>query len=343
MKYVAVNRDTRSFQLPLSDIQIQRLTQNAFGEMPLSWQLMTTGKFNTSYRIEFAHLPTCILRVAPSSDVVLFRHEKLLLRRENLVQQQLNKISDKVPVNLYADFSQELIARNYVFQNCLEGELWDAVKCDLTADQNDHLWRSLAPIVRAIHQLEGESFGSPLLKGNYQCWSDAVIDWVAGMVTDMQRYRLNSTDAQRFLELVILGRGLLDDVKRPTLVHGDLWQKNILITRHHGEVQISGILDAERAFWGEPLAEWIFPFWKYLRAFGEYMVRYQKIIPLFLEKAYTRAGVLFSSVWKRGDLILIAVLPKKPSSSHQETGAAAWIKKAGTSSLTTENGWAALA
>ena len=260
MKYVAVNRDTRSFQLPLSDIQIQRLTQNAFGEMPLSWQLMTTGKFNTSYRIEFAHLPTCILRVAPSSDVVLFRHEKLLLRRENLVQQQLNKISDKVPVNLYADFSQELIARNYVFQNCLEGELWDAVKCDLTADQNDHLWRSLAPIVRAIHQLEGESFGSPLLKGNYQCWSDAVIDWVAGMVTDMQRYRLNSTDAQRFLELVILGRGLLDDVKRPTLVHGDLWQKNILITRHHGEVQISGILDAERAFWGEPLAEWIFSF-----------------------------------------------------------------------------------
>lgn len=260
MKYVAVNRDTKSFQLPLSDTQIQRLSKNAFGEPALSWQLMATGKFNTSYRIEFAHRPSSILRVAPSSEVVLFRHEKNLLRRENLIQQRLNRLSDKIPVNLFVDFSRELIARDYVFQNCLEGELWDTVKDDLTETQNNYLWCSLAPIVRAIHQLEGESFGSPLLKDTYHCWSDAVIDWVAGMITDMQRYRLNSSEANRFLELVMLGRDLLDEVGRPTLVHGDLWQKNILVSRDRGELKISGILDAERAFWGEPLAEWIFSF-----------------------------------------------------------------------------------
>jgi aminoglycoside phosphotransferase (APT) family kinase protein len=44
---------------------------------------------------------------------------------------------------------------------------------------------------------------------------------------------------------------LLDDVTTPVLVHFDLWNGNILVDG--GE--LSGIVDAERAFWGDPLAD----------------------------------------------------------------------------------------
>jgi aminoglycoside phosphotransferase (APT) family kinase protein len=59
----------------------------------------------------------------------------------------------------------------------------------------------------------------------------------------------------------------LNEVVQPSLVHGDLWLKNILIERGEDKTKISAVLDAERAFWGEPAAEWIFPFFDIPDAF----------------------------------------------------------------------------
>jgi Phosphotransferase enzyme family len=44
----------------------------------------------------------------------------------------------------------------------------------------------------------------------------------------------------------------LDDVRTPVLVHFDLWDGNILLDRISGSVEIGGLIDAERAFWGDP-------------------------------------------------------------------------------------------
>jgi aminoglycoside phosphotransferase (APT) family kinase protein len=46
---------------------------------------------------------------------------------------------------------------------------------------------------------------------------------------------------------------VLDDVTTPSLVHFDLWPGNILLR----DGQITGIVDGERAFWGDPLAEMV--------------------------------------------------------------------------------------
>jgi aminoglycoside phosphotransferase (APT) family kinase protein len=46
---------------------------------------------------------------------------------------------------------------------------------------------------------------------------------------------------------------VLDTVVRPQLVHWDLWDGNIFIEPKSGE--ITGIIDFERALWGDPLME----------------------------------------------------------------------------------------
>ena len=260
VKYVEVRRDTSAFQLPLEAHQINVLCEAHFSSLPIYVQQFETGKFNTSYRLDFDHRPSVILRVAPPTNALLFQHEIGLLKREHSVQQRLNRLSEKFPVNLAADFSRKLIDRDYVFQNVVPGELWSLMQHELTGEQNEQLWWELASIVKRIHQLENDQFGFPQPRMQHQYWGDAMIEWIAGMVKDLEKYRINCEGAKELLEKVTIGRCYLDDVTTPTLVHGDLWPKNILVQRSEGQVEISGVLDAERAFWGEPAAEWIFSF-----------------------------------------------------------------------------------
>lgn len=50
---------------------------------------------------------------------------------------------------------------------------------------------------------------------------------------------------------------MLDEVQTPVLVHFDLWDGNILVDAGQGAPRVGGLIDAERAFWGDPLAEFV--------------------------------------------------------------------------------------
>jgi fructosamine-3-kinase len=50
---------------------------------------------------------------------------------------------------------------------------------------------------------------------------------------------------------------LLDEVTTPVLVHFDLWDGNILVDRVDGRATVTGLIDGERAFWGDPVAEFV--------------------------------------------------------------------------------------
>jgi aminoglycoside phosphotransferase (APT) family kinase protein len=51
----------------------------------------------------------------------------------------------------------------------------------------------------------------------------------------------------------------LDEVAAPCLVHFDLWRGNILVERSQatGTPGIGGLIDGERMFWGDPLADFV--------------------------------------------------------------------------------------
>jgi aminoglycoside phosphotransferase (APT) family kinase protein len=49
----------------------------------------------------------------------------------------------------------------------------------------------------------------------------------------------------------------LDEVTTPVLVHFDLWDGNILVDSSSETPRIGGLIDAERAFWGDPLADFV--------------------------------------------------------------------------------------
>jgi thiamine kinase-like enzyme len=47
----------------------------------------------------------------------------------------------------------------------------------------------------------------------------------------------------------------LEDIKEPALVDFDLWPGNIFVKEVSGEYVIEGIIDFERAYWGDPMAD----------------------------------------------------------------------------------------
>jgi aminoglycoside phosphotransferase (APT) family kinase protein len=82
------------------------------------------------------------------------------------------------------------------------------------------------------------------------------------LLDDAQRLgALLPSPPARIGELIRRHADALDDVRRPALVHFDLWDGNILVTRcRNGDTaaggwRVTGLVDAERAFYGDPLAE----------------------------------------------------------------------------------------
>ena len=54
-------------------------------------------------------------------------------------------------------------------------------------------------------------------------------------------------DAQKLTEKLDSEREIFDEVRSATLVHWDMWEGNIFVSRNH----VSGVIDWERAMWGE--------------------------------------------------------------------------------------------
>ena len=271
MKFVEVKRNTEDFQVAVEEHLIKSLCQNAFGSdfIPKQIEPVTSGRFNSCYRIESNGGDKVILRVAPSSQMPIFRHEQYLMRREASILEKICQASDRIPTNIFTDFSGNLIDRDYAFQPCFEGQLWSDLSPQLTEQNNEQLWSELGEITKRIHAIPGKKFGPPEPMQQYQSWGKAIYSWVSGMVDDLRELELPYADAQIFLELVSKGAPYLDEITHPYLVHGDLWTKNILIKKDSNHYKISAVLDAERGFWGDPAAEWIFTFLQIPSSFWE--------------------------------------------------------------------------
>ena len=80
---------------------------------------------------------------------------------------------------------------------------------------------------------------------------------------------------------------VLDTVTVPQLVHWDLWDGNIFVDPNTG--RINGIVDFERALWGDPLMECQFEFRGPQSAYAEGYGR-----PMFLTEEDTIRRILYN-------------------------------------------------
>ncbi|TCN35034.1 phosphotransferase family enzyme [Kribbella orskensis] len=199
---------------------------------------LTEGTFNTVYRIGRPD-GDLILKLSPDPDAPGLTYEQDLIHTE---AEFYRAALGKAPVPEVVHEGED-----YLLMTALPGTTLQS------AGAGAGVRGELGGIVASLHEVTGTGFGYPQ-KGLVQRWSEAFLSMVDDVLGDAERYAVRlPRPAEQIWQAALDRKDLLDDVRTPRLIHFDLWDGNVLVE----DGRITGLVDGERAFWGDPVAEFV--------------------------------------------------------------------------------------
>ena len=254
MEIHQIKRGDSDFQQSVDDNELKsQLSGELSDEKVLQVVELKAGLFNNTYRVETSQ-NAYILKVAPREDACVFYNERYLMQRERSMSQKLQSISPLIP-NYLSFF--KIGDRDAFLQPLIKGRLWSEVISSLSEIENTKLWRQLGEFANKLHQCAGDQFGYPSPGKSFTCWSQFIADNVKGMVEDCERHNVLCVEIETYLRHLPHFYQALDEVKTPKLLHGDIWPRNVIVDGEGLDISIKAVIDGERAFWGDPVSDWV--------------------------------------------------------------------------------------
>jgi aminoglycoside phosphotransferase (APT) family kinase protein len=252
----SVERASDAFQQPLTEAQITAMARRAFGDGGglVSARELGDGTYNSTYLVALASGQESILRVAPAPERQL-RAERAFMRNEHAAAPYFAPIAALLPRTLCIDFTHDLIGRDYMFQTIVPGIPAREGLEKYPRERWTSFFRDLGAITKRIHAVRGTHFG-PIIGPTFTTWSDAIVAALADIVADLDDLSLDAADARELLEIAKHNRPVLDEVRDPRLLHGDLWTINVMLEPDAPEPTVSGLFDCDRVTWGDPESDW---------------------------------------------------------------------------------------
>ena len=242
---------------PVSFATARRIAADAFDGAELAvCEELTDGWFNAAYALTLADDRKAVLKVAPLPQVEVLTYERDILRAEvaalDLVRQHTEA---PVPEVLWFDDSGNHVPSPLFVMSFVPGESLDKLRETLDPGLLDAVDAELGRHLRAINSIRGERFGllSPSAS-RHATWRDAFTWLWSALLEDGERKDVvlpHSYDELR--SAFVSAAPACDEITQPQFVYWDLWDGNVLVDPQTGELQ--GMLDLERALWGDPLME----------------------------------------------------------------------------------------
>lgn len=233
--------------------QICAVFKRLYNAKPTSIREATNGWFGAVF---FVELPTGhkVLKVAPSPSVPVLRYERDLLSAEVQVMGLVAE-SSTVPVPTVEFFvgQDSELGSPYMICQKLEGVTLGSKLKELTPEQRHQIDLQIGTILSQLHQIKCSTFGT-FLGPHFPTWREAFSHLVADLKQDAIDASVQVNSA--IFDLFDKYASSLDGVLDASLVHWDMWDENILIDPE--TLTITGVVDFERAMWGDPLLEWNF-------------------------------------------------------------------------------------
>ena len=227
---------------PLEREQVRALLREAVGEERDAVEL-SDGEFTVCYATD-----DVVLKVWPEPGTPLLTHEDGLVHAEIEVCRRAAEAGFPAPELLHADLSRRHVGRDWVAMTRLPGTPLALAHDGVDVD------RELGEAFARLHRIRGERFGypgRPALQGT--TWRAALGRMLGAVLDDAERFAVPLPFARVEAESALAAAGrALDEVTVPALVHFDAWAGNVLVE----DGRLSGVIDGERAFYGDPLAEW---------------------------------------------------------------------------------------
>ncbi|MEU9572754.1 aminoglycoside phosphotransferase family protein [Streptomyces massasporeus] len=211
---------------------------------------LTGGTYNTVEELRLTDGGRYVLKVPPAAAVPGLRHERRLLVSEAEFYRSAARAGVPAPHEVSA-------GEDFLLMTAVPGEPWDGT---LTDTEQMALRTELGRQVARLHRVTGPGFGYPsgALGPLAPDWRTAFRTMFDAVLDDARRYGARlPRPVDAVAEAATSAYDALDEVTAPCLVHFDLWRGNILVDRTGGETRIGGLIDGERMFWGDPLADFV--------------------------------------------------------------------------------------
>ena len=256
MEFRPVERAPGAFQCSITEEQALAMCRQAFGAQarPAAVIELGHGAYNSTYRVDLGADRVVILRVAPEPSRQS-RAERSLMRNEHASVPYLAPIAALMPSTLAADFTHQIIGRDYLFQTLLSGVPAPDGLAAYPRPELAPFFRQMGTIARRIHAVRGDSFGW-VAGPRFARWRDAYTSSLADLAAALEDAGLDADDVLEAADAAVMNSEIFDEITEPRLLHGDLWTANVMISPDAREPTITGVCDCDRAAWGDPAADW---------------------------------------------------------------------------------------
>jgi Ser/Thr protein kinase RdoA (MazF antagonist) len=213
----------------------------------------TDGTFSAVHAVTLTDGRELVLKVAPSPSVRLMRYEVDVTHIEVEFYRRAGAVGVPLPRLHAAD-----PALGYLLVDRLRGPRLRIARETMAPDQLARVRRELGEICARLRGATGRRFGYPRRDGRTRSpsWRSSFLTIMDDALADAVEYRRElPAPADTIGKLVSRHADLLDEVTTPVLVHFDLWDGNVFLEPSDGGYRVEGIIDGERAFYGDPIAE----------------------------------------------------------------------------------------
>lgn len=214
---------------------------------------LTEGMFNAAYRVDFADGGASVLKIAAADASGLLSNEVNLMQAEVAAMRILREHGlPHVAQVQFADFTRTLCSGDYFFMECLPGRSLNACRHELTEAEIQHVLTQVGQFQRQMTAIHGNHFGLLGDERRFPTLHGLVRYMMENVLLDAQAKDVDlGFSADEVLACLDADRSLFDAVTVPSLVHWDMWTGNIFVQ----DGELCGVIDWERAMWGEPFMD----------------------------------------------------------------------------------------
>jgi fructosamine-3-kinase len=230
-----------------------------------------------------------------------------------------------VPDIYLYDTSRQIIDNDFYAMAFVPGVPLNKLRQDLAETEQQTIDREAGRLTRQLNAIKGSHFGycadiAHALEPSSASltWREAFKAMVSGVLSDGIEMRVDlPLPYDELQDKLVSFYEVLDQVVVPQLVHWDLWDGNIFVDPE--SKRINGIVDFERALWGDPLMECLFgfrgPHSAYAQGYGEQMLVTKEqfcrrtlyniylYLIMVIECAYRRYETQNQENWARSQLV----------------------------------------